>query len=446
MNWIPSRRVRTFLCWGVLGWGSVAQAEQAERAPRELTLKEALEIAATHSPTLQQARAQSDAAEGRTQQARSVLLPQVTGTASYARIHGSGTSQLGAAGGSTAGLSGGALGTYNRFSVGATVTQVLWDYEAIESLRASGFSFDAQRATERASALQTQLDVRTQFFEAVAARALIHVQEEQLENQRLNSDEVQQFVNVGLRPEIDLLQAQTDFANARVALLSAQNTYAVAKAALRQTIGMRSATSFEVADDKLGEMPQEGRALPILVDDALSHRPEIESLERSRAAARASVAAARAGYLPTLAANGGVAEVGRQIDDLSTNWNLGVSLTWQLFQGGLTAGQVDEARALATVQDSQLAAVRLQVQYDVEQAKSTIENTQASLSAAEEALRLARSQLEQAQGRYREGISTIIELRDAQFTVTSASSQLVQAQLNLYRARAQLMAALGQDS
>jgi outer membrane protein TolC len=98
------------------------------------------------------------------------------------------------------------------------------------------------------------------------------------------------------------------------------------------------------------------------------------------------------------------------------------------------------------VQDTQLDAVRLQVQYDVEQAKSTIENTQASLSAAEEALRLARSQFEQAQGRYREGISTIIELRDAQFAVTSASSQLVQAQLNLYRARAQLMAALGLDS
>jgi outer membrane protein len=416
MMFIPSHRVRTFACWCVLGWGSATpavRAEQVEQAPRELTLKEALEIAARQSPTLQQARAQSGAAEGRTQQARSVLLPQLTGTASYARVH---------------------------------VTQVLWDYGAIESLRASGFSFDAQRATERASALQTQLDVRTRFFEAVAARALIHVQEEQLENQRLNSDEVQQFVKVGIRPEIDLLQAQTDFANARVALLSAQNTYAIAKAALRQTIGMLTATSFEVAEDKLGEMPLEGRALALLVDDALSHRPEIESIEHSREAARASVAAARAGYLPTLAANGGVAEVGRQLDDLSTNWNLGVSLTWQVFQGGLTAGQVDEARALAIVQDSQLAVVRLQVQYDVEQAKSTIENTQASLSAADEALRLARSQLEQAQGRYREGISTIIELRDAQFAVTSASSQLVQAQLNLYRARAQLMAALGQDS
>lgn len=446
----PSHRVRTWLCWCVIGWGSAVEAvraEQAEQAPRLLTLKAALDTAVAHSPSLQQARAQSDAAEGRTVQARSALLPQLTGTASYARVHGLGTAQLGAtAGSSTAGLTSNGQGTYNRFSIGAAVTQVLWDYGAIESLRASGLSFDAQRATERATALQTQLDVRTRFFEAVAARALIHVQEELLQNQRLNSDEVAQFVKVGVRPEIDLLQAQTDFANARVQLLSAQNTYAVAKAALRQTIGMRDAGSFEVADDKLGEMQQETRALSMLVDDAIAHRPEIVSLERSRAAARASIAAAKAGYLPALAASAGITEVGREVDDLSTNWNLGVSLSWQVFQGGLTSGQVAEARALAIVQDSQLDAIRLQVQYDVEQAKSTIENTQASLSAADEALRLARSQLEQAQGRYREGISTIIELRDAQFALTSAASQLVQAQLNLYRARAQLMAALGQDS
>jgi outer membrane protein len=431
----------------VWSWGATPAAVFAEQPPRELTLKDALTIAASHSPTLQQARAQSDAADGRTTQARSVLLPQVTGTASYARVRGAGTAQLGAAAGSTtAGLTGAPTGSYNRFSVGASLTQVLWDYGAIERLRSAGLSFDATRATERATQLQSQLDVRTRFFEARAARALIHVQEEQLENQRLNQDEVKRFVEVGIRPEIDLLQAQTDLANARVSLLAAQNQYSIAKASLRQSIGLQDASNFDVGDDTLGELADEGRALPVLVDAAMQHRPELESLERSRAAARATLDAARADYLPTLAANAGVAEVGRQIDGLSANWNVGVSLTWQLFQGGLTAGQIDEARALAVVQDSEFTSVRLQVQFDVESAKSTIENTQASLDAAQEALRLARSQLEQAQARYREGVSTIIELRDAQFGLTNASSQLVQAQLNLYRARAQLMAALGQSS
>ena len=445
----PAELARTFSCWCAFGWATwiCVTPARAEQPPHELTLKEALAIAATHSPALQQARAQSAAAKGRTVQTRSVLFPQVTGTAVYARVHGAGTTQLGAAAGSTtAGLTSSVSGSYNRFSLGAAVTQVLWDYAAIERLRAAGFSFDASRATERATELQAELDVRTRFFEARAARALIHVQEEALENRRLNQSEVARFVEVGVRPEIDLLQAQTDLANARVALLSAQNQYGIAKASLRQAIGMQAATDFEVADDTLAALEQETRALPVLVDAALKQRPEIESLERSREAARASVSAARGEYQPTLSANAGIAEVGRELAGLSTNWNVGVALTWQVFSGGLTNGQVDEARALVVVQDSELASIRLRVQYDVEQAKSTIETTQASLSAAEEALRLAGSQLAQAQARYREGISTIIELRDAQFGLTSASSQLVQAQLDLYRARAQLMAALGTDT
>ncbi|HKP61810.1 MAG TPA: TolC family protein [Polyangiales bacterium] len=418
-----------------------ARAEQQqERTPRELSLKDALRIAAEHSPVLAQSQAQADAADGRTTQARSVLLPQITATASYARQHGAG-SQLG-----LGTFSANASGTYNRFAFGAAATQTLWDYEAIERLRAAGLSFDAARATARASQLQTALNVRTLFFEARAARALIGVQQAAFENQQLNLNEVDAFVKVGVRPEIDLLQAQTDLANARVALLSARNQYGLAKASLRQAIGLRDADDFDVTDDTLPELNQENRALPILVQDALSHRPELESLKHERAAAEATLSAAKGTYWPTLQANAGVTEAGQEPSQLGTNWTVGVALTWPLFQGGLSNGMVDEARALSAVQQSQFDIVALQVQYDVEQARSTIENTQASLSAADEALRLAKSQLEQAQARYRQGISSIIELRDAQFGLTSASAQLVQAQLNLYRARAQLMAALGQEA
>jgi outer membrane protein len=428
---------------GALWVSRPARAEQ-EQPPKELSLSDALRIAAERSPVLAQARAQALVADARTTQARSVLLPQITAAASYARVHGGATTQLGAASTSPADLATGA--TYNRFAFGVVASQTLWDYAAIERLSAEGLSFEAAKASARASQLQTALDVRTRFFEARAARALIGVQQAAFENQEQNLKEVQAFVQAGVRPEIDLLQAQTDLANARVALLSARNEYGLAKASLRQAIGLRDAGDFDVTDDTLPESSQENRALPLLVKDALQQRPELESLKHARAAAEASVSAAHGTYYPTLAANGSLTELGPEPAALRTNWSIGVALTWQLFQGGLSNGQLAEAEALASVQYSEYDVLALQVQFDVEQARTTIENTQASLSAAEEALRLAHAQLEQAQARYRQGISTIIELRDAQFGLTSASAQLVQSQLNLYRARAQLMAALGQDA
>src|SRR5262252_4099866 len=115
-----AERARAFSCWCAFGWviwiGTTPA--RAEQPPHELTLKEALAIAATHSPTVQQARAQSAAAQGRKVQARSGLLPQLTATAVYARVHGAGTTQLGAAAGSTtAGLTNSVSGSYNRFSL-----------------------------------------------------------------------------------------------------------------------------------------------------------------------------------------------------------------------------------------------------------------------------------------------------------------------------------------
>jgi outer membrane protein len=444
MRSFPAYRPRAALVCCLMGTLWVSRPARAqEQPPRELSLQDALRMAAERNPALAQARAQAAAADGRTTQVRSVLLPQVSTMASYARIRGTATSQLEAAAASELSRAG---VTYDRFVLSATATQTLWDYEAIQRLRAAGFDFEAAKASARASQLQTALDVRTLFFEARAARALIAVQQATFENQQQNLTEVQAFVQVGVRPEIDLLQAQTDLANARVSLLSARNQYALAKASLRQAIGLQDAGDFEVKDDTLPELSQENRALPLLVKDALQHRPELESLKQTRAAAGATLSAARGTYWPTLAANGGVSGVGPALGDLNFGWTAGVALIWPLFQGGSSNGQVDEARALAAVQQSQFDALELQVQFDVEQARSTIENTQASLSATEEALRLARAQLEQAQARYRQGISSIIELRDAQFGLTSASAQLVQAQLNLYRARAQLMAALGQDA
>jgi len=427
------------------GGGSAALPPPSRTSgSRELGLREALSLAARQSSVVQRAHSEVRAAGGRATQSRSALLPQITGVAGYARVHGSGAIRPTELNESDA--SAGFNATYNRFNFGVAASQTLWDYGAIERLRAAGLMVEAASATERAEKVQLELDVRQAFFAARAQRALIAVQQETLDNQEISQREIATFVRIGTRPQIDLLQAETDLANAQVAFLTAQNRYRVAKASLRQVIAWRQADAFEVGDDEMPALPEESRALALLVAQAFDNRPELRALLRQRASALATARAARAGYLPTLAAEGGLAKTGIRLDDLNSSWDVGVTLTWQLFQGGLTAGELEEAEALADIQTSELETTRLQVQFEVEQATAVIEDNNAALSAANDALRLARAQLEQAQGRYKQGVSNIVELRDAQLAVTSASAQLVQAQLNASTSRAQLLAALGQES
>ena len=67
----------------------------------------------------------------------------------------------------------------------------------------------------------------------------------------------------------------------------------------------------------------------------------------------------------------------------------------------------------------------------------------ATISAADEALVNARSQLTLAEKRYEHGLGNAVELSDAQVAYTTAEAQVVQSTFNLASARAQLLAALG---
>ena len=394
-----------------------------------------------------QARATTEAAAGRADESRSGLLPQVTGTATYQRIHGSGgarpttgTTTAPAAGGTSVSSS----GTYDYFSFGANASQLIWDFgQTYDRFKAANRSVDVYRASEQTTQFQVALNVRRAFFNARAQKALVRVAEETLANEATHYNQIAGFVSVGTRPEIDLAQERTTIANFRVQLINAQNGYAIAKAQLNQAMGIVGASDYEVADEGLAAVADEDQPTETLVQRALAARPELVSLKRQEEAQELTVKSYKGGYGPSLSAIAGASETGTSLDSLGPNWNVGATLSWPIFQGGLTKGYVREAEANVSVAHAQLDAERLQVRFDVEQAALTVRAAKESIKAANDALANARDRLRLAEGRYQAGVGSIIELGDAQVALTNAAAQLVQADYNLSTARAQLLTALG---
>ena len=128
---------------------------------------------------------------------------------------------------------------------------------------------------------------------------------------------------------------------------------------------------------------------------------------------------------------------------MAWNWNATVSLSWPLFEGGLTRGQVREGRAALAALVAQRDALRQQVRVEIEQARLGVRAARTALAAADEALRNARVGLGLAEGRYQSGVGNIIELGDAQVALTAAAARRVQSEYSLATARAQLLKALG---
>jgi outer membrane protein len=424
--------------------GSVYGSDATPTPPsRPLALADAEARALEHQPAIAQAHGLTEAAEGRVEQARAGYLPQVTATGIYERTTGNFAPRPGSLPTTTTSASWNG-NTYNYFSFGATGSQLIYDFGQTDGRwRAAGANRDASKVAEQTTRAQTLLNVRRAYFQARAGKDLTVVAGESVRNQQKHLDQIQAFVGAGMRPAIDLAQARTDLANARVQLVTANNNYDLALVALDQAMGIPADVRFEPTETELAPVAGEAGAPDRLVADAERARPDVATLEEQRRAQTLTVRALEGGYGPAFNAIAAATDTGTEIDHLVPNWYLGLSLNWPILQGGLTRGQVREANGTLTALAAQLESLRLQIRADVEQARLAVAAAKSTISAAEEALVNAREQLRLAERRYETGLGSAIELGDAQVASTSAAAQEVGARTNLALARALLLNALG---
>jgi outer membrane protein len=412
---------------------------RASAPARVLTLDEALRTGLAHQPQIQQAQAGVEAARGRVDQALAPMLPQVTGTASYERTSGTAGQAVNVFTGST-------VNARDLYSLGLTGRLLVWDFgQTPNRWRAARAVEGGQEASARSTSLAVALSIRTTYFNAVAYKALVGVARDRLANEERHYQQIKAFVEVGTRPQIDLVSEQANLANARVQLIQAENNYATARVLVEQATGAPDLGPWEVADQTLAPIPGEEAAPEVLLQEALAARPDLSALSQQIRAQELTVSALQGGYLPSLGVSASVSEQGPRATDLTEAWNTQVTLSWPLFQGGLTRGQVREAKANATALDAQRETARQQVRVDVEQARLGVRAAAATLAAAKDASASARQQLALAEGRYQTGVGSVLELSDAQLALTTALGQQVQAEFTLASARSQLLRALGRQ-
>ena len=421
---------------------------------RTVTLDDAERAAAAQKPEVRIAHANTAAGLARTEQARAPLLPQVKLEGVYERATGNREQKP-----DRTWTVSNSFDTFNWFDGEASGSQLLWDFgNTSNRWRAARDLAAGLGDTERAARLQALLDVRAAFFQARADKDLVGVARETLANRERHLAQIAGFVEAGTRPEIDVVQARADRANARLLLIRADDAYAVARAELNRAMGTVGDTDYDVADDSLPPVPGEGGALGPLIDEAVRARPELAALDAQIRAQELTLRAARGGYWPSLDFVAGASDAGIQfrqthvLDNFGQvipygglAWNVfaGLKLTWPVFQGFLTRGEVHEAGAALDGLRAQRDGALNQVWVAVQRSALGVRAAKEALVVAGEGLASARQRLRLAEGRYAAGVGNIIELSDAQLGQTTAAAQRVAAEYALAAARAELRLALG---
>jgi outer membrane protein len=425
-----------------------AEAPIQPQAARVLTLSEAVQTARTHQPMLRAAQANTRLAESERDAARAPLLPQLVGTGLYQRTTANFVARPGSVpkqftSGSSAMRAPQPNTTYNWWSLGATLSQSIFDYGLQRSLALEKAEARAAGADEKAQMLLVDAQVREAFFAAQAARAIVGVARAALANNERHREQIEAFVQVGTRPEIDLAQARVDAANARVALIQSENGYQLARLRLNQAMGVEGDLTYDVDGHGLPERGEESLPSDELLRRAQAARADLQALEQRVGARQQGLQAARAGYAPSLGASATVTDQGQQLDDLTWNWNAGLLLTWPLFDGARTQAEIRGAQAQRAGAEAERDILRQSIRVQVEEARLNVLGARAVLEASEQALTSARERFALAEGRYEAGVGSMIELADAQLGLTQAEAQRVQADYGLSSARAALMRAVG---
>ena len=414
---------------------------------RVVSLDEALQTAFAQQPNVRVAAANTAQARGLAMQYRGVVLPQLSGTASYQRTTANFVARPGyvPASSATAALADTKYSgiSYNFVSLGVTLTQIIWDFGASwNAWRSYDATVAQNQAQQQVITLIAALNVRNAFFTARADKAQIKVALETMANLQHHLEQTEGYIQVGTHPEIDLAQARTNLANAKVTLINNQTTYQTDKLLLNQAMGVEGPVDYDVADEDMPPLDVEDAPIEQLMTEAES-RPDFEA---NRAAIRSQellVKSYKGSYWPVIQGQAQLTDQGGDVRHLGFNWSVGAALTWNIFQGGQQAGAAQAALAHLEALLAQNDATRQSIRAEVDRTRLQIISNKEALKGADEAVTNARLQLSLAEGRYETGIGNMVELSDSQLAYTNAALQRVDAELNLFSARSALFKALG---
>jgi outer membrane protein len=287
-------------------------------------------------------------------------------------------------------------------------------------------------------------DVKLAYFAALASEAAIRVAEDTVETRKRYVDQAQAFFKVGTKTKIDVASAESDLAAAVLARARAVGDVARARAQLWAVIGeetLRSDMLIVPAEAPELDVSKEGA----LIDDALAARNEVKAFEMRQRSFDDAVRSTKAAFAPELRLNLGPSWAGIDLSNMTTNFALTATIAfptggWNLLN---LHANLRQARANAEVNRAAEAVQRQSVRLDVAQAVADYDSARQAIPASIELVRAAQERRDLADGRYRAGIGSILELSDADLQYANARLQDVQSRLNLAQARARLEWALG---
>lgn len=349
------------------------------------------------------------------------------------------------------------------YSASLSASQVLFQGgRVINAIRASRAATDASKQDLAETRSLIGLETQTAYVNTLFTRRLVQIQEQSFELASAQLKQAEQFQRAGRMSRYDVLRARVALANIEPLLLQAQEDARVAALELKRLANIPAARPLALTTSIDSVVIRDVLA-SVDTSAGPDGRPALESARLNARARQLGVSVARAELFPTISfnlntgyaafpVNGDIFPPGRgrfrvvpcgddepagkicsaQNGGWFSDQSFGFTVSFPLFNGFLTKGNIDLAGAQARIAKAQLAQTREQVSNDVERAKADLTRSRAQYGAQQQNVAEAMEAYQLASLRYSHGMATQLEVSDAQLALTTAQVNQARSLYDVY--------------
>ena len=382
-----------------------------------LTLDQALKLAKDRNGTVKSAFLQVRSADAIVTQASAAFLPTVTGQLQY----NSNRQQFITTGSSTAFLQ-----TEGNQSFLNTTWTLLDSGQRDYSLKSAQRSRDSREYNAKQVLRSTLFSVVQQYYNTLRAQELERVAQAEVSRAQTILDQTQTRIKARDAAQIEELQANADFQNARVSALTAKNQETNAAATLKGTIGLSASDPLpSLKTEDTSTTPSVPESLQSLIVEGVSKRPDIMAQRKNIESEKYSkqLADRQAGI--TMSLNGSYVQ---QMSPVSLqNRSLTFLVGIPIFDGGSLKAAARQINYTIKADQSTLEQAERVVRAEIEAAYVELQTNAERLQAAQVALEAAKKNYEAAVDSQKAGAYDLLQVITAQISLVTAESNQIQA-------------------
>lgn len=419
-----------------------AGAQQTSDSLR-LTVAGAVERALAANEEARIARAAVDRTEGQVREAFARAMPTIDGSYRFTRNlqrpaiffeQDGETEQV-------------AIGNETEHAFDVTLEQPVVDFSLGSAVKAARHGSRASEASYERTLSDVALRTRRSYYDVLLAGANLKVAENALELAQGRLDQVQLFYDVGTAAEFDLLTAQVALEGARPNRIRAENTLRLAVNELKRVTGIPYGIALDLADT-LGYEPVEV-GLEEAVLTALENRGDLVAQRETVELSQELVDVQRSEALPSLSLllnlnrRSSSNELWPEDRDFTQSATAALALDIPIFDGRRTQGRTLQARADHVAAVERLHGLARDIELEVMDAWHSVQAAAEEVAATAASVERARRAYDIATIRFRSGLSTQLELDEAEQSLIEAQSNRAEGLYLHVLGRARLAHAMG---